>query len=397
MRIVIVDTTLAGPLIGGAQTFLPSLLKGLAEQGHEIHIVSKGMPDERILKPIQNSEAILHTSLWKENLLVEDAAPVFAKWINDLEPDIYLVSVSPDIGWVVLPLLNPGIARLAIGHTDSPTFYLPAQHYQPFLTTVIGVSDAVCEYYIADCNFDSHDVEWIPYGVKISDVAPAGNEDGVLKMIYVGRLEDHQKRVSDLAIIARKLSKKSVKYHLSIIGDGPEKFKLKNDLKKEIEENKVTFYGWLNNDEVIKELRNAEVFVLTSAYEGFCIALTEAMANGCCPVVTDIRSGNKQLIREGHNGFLLKVGDVDGFVERLVQLQQDKSLLLQLRQSSWQTGRQYSIPKMVNAYEKYFHDAINKAKAKPGKPVIDYPLMESCRSKYPLWIRRIKKKIIKKK
>src|SRR6188768_1551852 len=107
MKIAVIDTTIDGELIGGAHTFLPKLLKGLIERGNEVHLITKGAPNEKVRLQIEESNAILHTDLWQSDGFVEDTAPVLAKWLNALNPDVYLISASGDIGWVVLPLLNP--------------------------------------------------------------------------------------------------------------------------------------------------------------------------------------------------------------------------------------------------------------------------------------------------
>lgn len=390
MRIVIVDTTLQGPLIGGAQTFLPLLIKGLKESFHKVHLVISGEPDKKIATAIVNSGAIVHTDIWDKKLLVEDAASLFATWINNLQPDIYLVSVSPDIGWVALPYLNPTIATLTIGHTDSETFYAPARHYKSFLTKAIAVSDQVSEEYIASCQLLPAQVQWIPYGVKVNSCPPVAIVDDVLKMIYVGRIDEHQKQVSVLAAVVKKMTQEAASFQLTIVGDGPEMPTLRDTLSEEITSGKVKLMGWLSSAEVAASFKKSDVFVLTSAYEGFCIALVEAMANGCCPVVTDIRSGNKQLIENGENGFLIEVGNVNGFVQTLKSLQQNRSLLLAMRNAAWQKGKQYSISRMVNEYIGAFEEAKDMAKANPRNANPQFPVMQSCRSIYPYWIRRIK-------
>ena len=392
MKIAVIDTTIGGELIGGAQTFLPKLLKGLIDKGNEVHLITKGAPNEKVFRQIEESKAILHTDLWDADGFVEETAPVLAKWLNELTPDVYLISVSADIGWVVLPLLNPGIATLTIGHTDSETFYLPARHYRSFLTRVVGVSPEVCISYVLSCVIEKEKVEWIPYGVRINDEQPQGDGAGVLKLIYVGRLEEEQKRVSDLIKIVKLLSEKGVDFNLQIVGDGEEMPRIKENLAEEINDGQVVLRGWLGGDEVIEAMREAEVFVLTSAYEGFCIALVESMANGCCPLATDINSGNKELIEDSANGFLIEIGDVEDFAEKLKFLSENRAGLLKLRNSAWQTGRKYGISKMVENYESCFETAIADARLAPRANYADYPLMETCRSRYPLWLRKLKAK-----
>lgn len=391
MRIVFVDTTLQGPLIGGAQTFLPLLIKGLTVNGHEVHLIASATPDKRVATAIETCGAILHTKLWKKNLLVEDAAIVLSNWINAIQPDVYVVSVSPDIGWVVLPYLDPAIATLTIGHTDSETFYAPVRHYKSFLTKAIAVSDQVSEQYISSCGLLPEQVQWIPYGVNVSTALPKENDQAILKLVYVGRLEEEQKRISDIAAVIKLLSAKKLSYHFTIIGDGPEMAKLTQLLAPEIENNNVKFCGWLSNDKVVEVLKQSDVFVLTSAYEGFCIALVEAMANGCCPVVTNIRSGNKQLITDGENGFLLEIGNVDAFATHLSSLQQDRMQLENMRLKAWQKAKEYNVPNMVTAYTECFKDAVVLASKHMREIKMQFPIMASCKSSYPQWMRRLKK------
>jgi len=298
LKVVIVDTTIDEDLIGGAHFFLPNLIKELVEKGYEIHLVTKELPNEKVRKSILKSGVILHIDLWNKNSLVEKAAPFFANWVNKIKPDVYLISASADIGWVALPFLDPQIATLTIGHTDSETFYLPARHYHSFLSRAIGVSNEVCDQYISGCNLTDEKVDWIPYGVEASSFLTAINNKGVLEIVYVGRIDEKQKRISNIIEIGKELSVQKINYQLKIIGDGPEMSKLKAGLADEINDKKVHLYGWLNSNEVNKLLWESEIFILTSAYKGYCIALIEAMANGCCPVVTDIESGNKQLVTD---------------------------------------------------------------------------------------------------
>ena len=258
MKIAVIDTIIDGEADG----FLPKLLKGLSAKGNEVHLITKDAPNERVCREIEGSKTILHSNLWQADGFVEETAPVLAKWLNELAPDIYLISNSADIGWVVLPFLKSNIATLTIGHTDSETFYLPARHYRPFLTRAIGVSAEVCVSYVLSCVIDKERVEWIPYGVQTSDAEPASNDsENVLKLIYVGRLEEKQKRVSDLIKVVKLLSERGVDYNLQIVGDGEEMPKIKADLNEELKSGKVVLRGWLEGDKVIEAMREAEVFI----------------------------------------------------------------------------------------------------------------------------------------
>lgn len=86
-------------------------------------------------------------------------------------------------------------------------------------------------------------------------------------------------------------------YDLTVVGDG----KLRKNLEK-IDKN-VTFTGRLSNDEVLKEMRKSDVFILPSVSETFGMVYLEAMSQGCITVCTK-DDGIDGIIKNGENGFL---------------------------------------------------------------------------------------------
>lgn len=396
MKVAVIDTTVHGKVIGGGHLIVVDLLRGLKARGHDVHFVSADTPNPAIKEKIASTGVTTHQQAWNNTAPVDDSTPIAARWFNELAPDIHLISASGDIGWTVLPLLDPAIATLTIGHNDQETFYSPVRHYARFLTRAIGVSDEICRKYVDDCRMPPARIDWIPYGVETSDTAPVTQDDGLpLRLIYVGRFDNPQKRISDVVEIIKKLSKADSDFEFNLVGDGEEMPLVLSALSAQIGSGNVSVHGWLDSVGVIAAMRRSEVFILASAYEGFCISLTEAMANGCTPIVTDIRSGNKQLVNDGVNGFVVPVGDVDAFVDRIRVLAEDRGRLRAMRTAAWETGRAYSIDRMVDNYERCFERAIEDARSNPRRPDHAFPLMESCRSKYPLWIRRIKTRLVK--
>jgi len=390
MKIVFVETTIDESLIGGGHTYLPKLARGLIQAGHEVHLVTKDTPDHKILPLLQACGIIIHSHIWSKRLLPENAAIKLAAWVNQLNPEIYIISTSPDVGWLALPLLHPHIATLSIAHTDSDTYYDPVLHYQHFLTAAVGVSNEICANFITKCGLKENQVCWIPYGVQVADAISKDANENLLELIYVGRIEEQQKRISDLVCVIKELERRKIPFVIKIIGDGPELPKLKTQLSELITINKVQLFGWVDESKVIEMLRSSVVFVLTSAYEGFCIALVEAMANGCCPVVTNLPSGNSQLIQHGHNGFLIDTGNVDGFANQLEWIFKNPHQLPMLRKNALEEGKKYSTGNMVLKYEAFFNASILLAEQQPRKSDPAFPILPSCRSAYPGWLRKIR-------
>lgn len=85
------------------------------------------------------------------------------------------------------------------------------------------------------------------------------------------------------------------KYDFIWVGDG----ELKNKLTSE----NIKITGWINRRDVIKELINIDIFIMTSLWEGLSISLLEAMYLGKPVIVSNI-SGNKHVVYNNLNGYI---------------------------------------------------------------------------------------------
>jgi hypothetical protein len=143
----------------------------------------------------------------------------------------------------------------------------------------------------------------------------------------------------DLVSIARELDRADVPFTLTIVGSGPLRERIGAGLAAAGLDARVTFKENLPPQAVPPLYREADVFVLPSAYEGLSVSLLEAMAAGCAPVITHTRSGADDVIRDGVNGCLCPVGDCRGFARRIAALHKDRARLAAMGRAA-----QESIP-----------------------------------------------------
>jgi hypothetical protein len=96
-------------------------------------------------------------------------------------------------------------------------------------------------------------------------------------------------------------------------------------------------------------------------------------------------------VRDDDNGFLVEVGDSPGFADRIAWLAADRERLSRMRLKAWETSQDFSLDKMVTTYEETFAQLAAARQNSPA-PAIDraYPVMASCRSRYPFWLRKLK-------
>lgn len=141
-------------------------------------------------------------------------------------------------------------------------------------------------------------------------------------------------------------------YHLIIYGQGPLLNELKNLSIKQNVVGKVHFPGYTNN--VIEQLKDANIFVLSSDYEGMPNALAEAMAMGIPCVSTDCSGGGaRELIDDGVNGILVRCGDSHQMERKIQQLLDNPSQANKLGQSAVKIRYRLSAKRIYHEWELY--------------------------------------------
>jgi glycosyltransferase involved in cell wall biosynthesis len=312
-----------------------------------------------------------------------------------------VISISADVGWLALPLLDPSIATMSIAHNDVSAFYDPLKHYAPFIDCAVGVSSAIHGKIIGQCSIPPARALHVPYGVTSllsSEIAARSDCEfkQPLRIGYLGRLVQAQKRVLELVPLVIELERREIPFELHLVGDGPERLALERGFEKNDVTSNVKFWGWLTPEAVRQALRKFDALMLLSDCEGLPLALLEAMGHGVVPVVTNIESGNPEVVREGENGFLVAVGDTGTFVDRLELLAGDRERLSLMRQAAWETSQDYSLERMVQSYVQTFQEAAERTSGRKQRDGLtsQYPVMPSCRSKYPFWLRKIKSRVL---
>ena len=126
-------------------------------------------------------------------------------------------------------------------------------------------------------------------------------------IIGVGRLTP-QKNFALLVDAFAEVSKHDTQLRLLILGEGP----LRNKLEQQVFDlgltEKVTMPGFVDNPYAY--MARAEVFVLSSDWEGFGNVIVEALACGTSVVSTDCPSGPAEILQDGKYGSLVLVYDI---------------------------------------------------------------------------------------
>jgi glycosyltransferase involved in cell wall biosynthesis len=400
MHAIIVDTTMTTPPTGGSHTFLIDLCASLNKNGWSASFVAQPGPERGIVNGLKKLGADVHERIWREMDLPEERAERLAAWVNSMCPDVYIISTSPDAGWLALPLLNPLIPTVSIAHNDVSAYYEPLKHYSAFIDQSVSVSEEIQRKIVEDCAIPPERTARIPYGVHSLTEGEAHAracastvKENALKLGYIGRVVTLQKRVLEIVPLVAELTRRQVDFEFHIIGDGDARSELARQLVDHGIEKHIKFWGWLGPDDVRQRLSDLDVFVLLSEYEGLSVALLEAMAHALAPVVTRIKSGTGEIVEDGRGGFLVDIGDINAFADRIERLGQERQLLANMKLEAWKVSQKYTVERMANSYLECFEQAkrINRQRHSRQHSQLDYPVMPTCRSRYPYWLRKLKR------
>ena len=165
-----------------------------------------------------------------------------------------------------------------------------------------------------------------------------------LKLISVGRLVSG-KNHKFLLEIAAQLKEEDILFELKIIGEGS----LRNDLQAAIKdlklENNVFLLGNVDNPE--KFYLDSHIYLHASNEESFGLTLLEAMAAGL-PVICLDGGGNRDIIVQGKNGFLLSYPDTEKFKKIMLEVWKNKALYNKISSFSIEFAKKFDIHNYVD-------------------------------------------------
>lgn len=165
------------------------------------------------------------------------------------------------------------------------------------------------------------------------------NKEYTNTMVFVGHLSWH-KGPQYLASIVKELTNYLSNFRLVIIGDGPLKKNIEEEINKLSLNKHIKMLGALPNDQAIAIMKNASLCVAPTFYENMSLTIFEALYFGV-PVITTDRGGNSDLIVSGYNGFFVDFTDKIGVVNILSAILKDKDKLNILRNNARKSVEKY--------------------------------------------------------
>lgn len=228
------------------------------------------------------------------------------------------------------------IGRIAFNGKETPLFYTPhgysflMENYKPAKRTIFKVIESILakrNCTTISCSFGEHqetlkltkNALFVNNGINVAELekvlAKVNKVDHPFTVYTLGRI-CHQKNPTLFNAIAESMPE----VHFLWIGDG--------ELREELKSANIEITGWIDREKALSLSYNADVFILTSLWEGLPISLLESMYMKKLCVVNDV-IGNHDVIHNGENGFVcrtiaeyqkaIKTKDIDVLLSKAYQ------------------------------------------------------------------------------
>jgi len=321
---------------GGAEQVTVTIVNGLVDRGYDVELLLSRVEGD-LLARLDDRVTVVDLPPDRTSVLgVVAHLPALAAYLRRREPDAlftHLAHVSV-VSLAVDRVLGGDTAVVPTHHkafdaAPDPTAKdrivrrLVPRSY-PAAEQVIAVSGGVADSLAERTTLDRDDISVLYNPVDVAAVRARAAEpvdhdwiedDDTEVVLFVGRIEPQKDLETWLRAFASVRDRRPG-VRAVIAGEGSQREALSAVAADLGLSDVVSMPGYVENP--YRYMKQADVFLLSSRYEGLPTVLIEALACGCPVVATDCPSGPREILEDGALGRLVPVGDASGLADAVV-------------------------------------------------------------------------------
>ncbi|MCP5464974.1 MAG: glycosyltransferase family 4 protein [Deltaproteobacteria bacterium] len=183
----------------------------------------------------------------------------------------------------------------------------------------------------------------------------------ILYAVTVGRLSEQKKLFRLLQVWKQLQGEGLMSIKLNIVGDGPLRDRLETQSQSDGTLNQTVFFrGWCDRDLITRHYHNADVFVMSSDFEGMPNVILEAMASSLAIIATKA-PGTDELVINQKNGFLIDKTQLGDFASYLKGLLAQQDALWSLQNASFELVQKYTWQSVSESYRDLIEGCLSES------------------------------------
>ncbi len=374
------------PMVGGVPTVTQGLAVDLANRGNQVWVIAPSYGQRDVCR-IEHKVRVHRFSSFEWPTYGELRIP----FLPILPFRRILKKADPDIIHIHSPVVLGNIAQIVAGSLRKPV--IATNHYLPinisrslssdpfFGKTFMTVSYSYLVYFCNRCEYVTaptitalnllyeHGLraptQAISNGVDLKRFSPGERDkrlrqrfklpEDCLLILSVNRLSQ-EKRIDVLIDAAAKMTQDA---HIAIASTGTAEAELREQVEQSGLKDKVTFLGFIHDNDLAPLYRLADVFAIPSEAELQSLATMQAMACGL-PVVAANAYALPELVHHEVNGFLFQRGNADEMALYLDRLVGDAALRKQMGANSLEIIARHDRTLVLDQWEALYRRLSNE-------------------------------------
>ena len=317
---ILITVGIFPPDIGGPASFVPKIAKYLINKGHNVKIICLSDKEHLTYKDDINV------------IRINRSSPIIFRWLktivkiysNSKKSDLIFVNGLGTETTIANLFIRKKVIRKIVGDPVWERVYnknLIDESFDDFQENNHGLSISLqkmirnwsinksnliitpsqhLKNFIDKIGFDKN-IFVINNGVNIEQHNKVVLENNIIQLLVVSRLVS-QKNIDSIIKAVKVTENENI--ILNIVGDGSEINNLKLLVKKYELDKKINFIGKIENTKLNEYLKNADIFIQASNYEGLPHSILEAM-NFEIPILSTDVGGCSVLLNKGERGYII--------------------------------------------------------------------------------------------
>ena len=367
------------PNVNGAANFGSRLAAGLTERGHAVQVEAPAYNATHgaFLEKHDGTQFIVHRVYswrwyphdWLRFVLPWRSQAHAARILDEIKPDVVHIQSHIVVGrGLARQAAKRGIRVIAtnhfmpeniIDHTRLPHFarnwairaaWKDASSTFAYCEAVTSPSRKAADFLETETNLDH--VHAISCGIDAALYTPNFEPRTENRVIFVGRVSGEKHLEVLMKAIA--LVDPALDVQLEIVGGGDQMNQLKQLTRELGVDSRVTFTGYVTDEQLRAALTRSTVFAMPSIAELQSIATMEAMASGL-PVVAANAMALPHLVHDGENGYLFEPGNAKDLADKLSRvLRLSDAELRSLKEASLRYIAAHDIQRTLSIFEQLY-------------------------------------------
>jgi GalNAc-alpha-(1->4)-GalNAc-alpha-(1->3)-diNAcBac-PP-undecaprenol alpha-1,4-N-acetyl-D-galactosaminyltransferase len=361
VKLTLVIYSLSG---GGAEKALALLARGLQMRGHQVTVVTAkedGPESYKLDREVSRVSVGVYEhpralgGILKNNIQYQRR---LRNAILSTRPDVVISFMYITNVRVLLALLNVNVPVVVSERADPARFHYGfvwgflRRVLYPRCACVVSVSKGVDAFF----SWLAESKRAVIYNVAPSCPDSDERQDGFIggggssrrRVVSVGRLV-RQKGFDMLLDAFSRVAGSYREWDLYILGEGDQRSVLRRLISRKGLSDRVFLPGWV--EEPACFLRSADLFVMSSRFEGFPNALLEAMSCGLPAISFDCRSGPSEIIHDGVDGVLVPPENIDALAAAMTRLMGDASERSRLGHNALNIRERFAYERIMDAWD----------------------------------------------